>query len=94
MHRSQDHIQKVAAPSRCASHLFQACLPYRYASLYFIIAVPMDENELLVLELIQKYVETLDKYFGNVCELDLIFNFQKVLLSDHLSVHPCIYLHL
>jgi polyhydroxyalkanoate synthesis regulator phasin len=22
-------------------------------------------------------VEILDKYFGNVCELDLIFNFQK-----------------
>ncbi|OLY83152.1 AP-1 complex subunit sigma-2 [Smittium mucronatum] len=30
-----------------------------------------------MLELIHRYVETLDKYFGNVCELDLIFNFQK-----------------
>lgn len=49
----------------------------RYASLYFIVAIPMEENELLVLEMIQRYVETLDKYFGNVCELDLIFHFQK-----------------
>ena len=34
-------------------------------------------NELEVLEVMHRYVETLDKYFGNVCELDLIFNFQK-----------------
>ena len=26
----------------------------------------------------QAFVEILDKYFGNVCELDLIFNFHKV----------------
>jgi AP-1 complex subunit sigma 1/2 len=31
-----------------------------------------------VLELIHTFVEVLDKYFGNVCELDLIFNFHKV----------------
>ncbi|PVU97832.1 hypothetical protein BB561_000301 [Smittium simulii] len=30
-----------------------------------------------MLEIIHRYVEILDKYFGNVCELDLIFNFQK-----------------
>ena len=29
------------------------------------------------LEMIHMYVEILDKYFGNVCELDLIFNFHK-----------------
>ena len=27
--------------------------------------------------MIHMYVEILDKYFGNVCELDLIFNFHK-----------------
>ena len=31
----------------------------------------------LVLEEIHLYVEALDSYFGNVCELDLIFNFHK-----------------
>lgn len=24
-----------------------------------------------------RYVEQMDKYYGNVCELDIIFNFQK-----------------
>ena len=24
------------------------------------------------------FVETLDQYFGNVCELDIVFNFHKV----------------
>lgn len=36
------------------------------------------DNELANLELIQLFVEILDQYFGNVCELDLIFNFHKV----------------
>lgn len=29
------------------------------------------------MELIHKFVETIDSFFGNVCELDLIFNFEK-----------------
>ena len=49
----------------------------RYASLFFIVAVDATDNELLVLENIHHFVEILDKYFGNVCELDLIFNFHK-----------------
>ncbi|XP_020603231.1 AP-1 complex subunit sigma-2-like, partial [Orbicella faveolata] len=36
-----------------------------------------DDNELLTLEIIHRYVELLDKYFGSVCELDIIFNFEK-----------------
>ena len=50
----------------------------RYASLYFIVGIDSSDNELLALETIQHFVEILDKYFGNVCELDLIFNFHKV----------------
>ncbi len=50
----------------------------RYASLYFITIVDKDDNELLILEIIHFFVEVLDKYFNNVCELDLIFNFHKV----------------
>ncbi len=49
----------------------------RYASLYFAICIDPTDNELLALEQIHLYVETLDRYFGNVCELDLIFNFHK-----------------
>eukprot|EP00877_Chromochloris_zofingiensis_P013119 jgi/Chrzof1/8060/UNPLg00105.t1 len=49
----------------------------RYASLYFVCGVDASDNELLVLEIIHHFVEVLDRYFGNVCELDLIFNFHK-----------------
>jgi len=48
----------------------------RYASLYFCAAIDID-NELLTLEIIHRYVELLDKYFGSVCELDIIFNYEK-----------------
>lgn len=93
---------------------------HRYASLYFCVAIEKDDNELLTLEIIHRYVELLDKYFGSVstvitnfavtksrkpyviicffgllilsislchscvdfvyrkvCELDIIFNFEK-----------------
>ncbi|EAA17213.1 clathrin assembly protein AP19, small subunit [Plasmodium yoelii yoelii] len=49
----------------------------RYASLFFILCIDKSDNELITLEIIHHYVEVLDKYFGNVCELDLIFNFHK-----------------
>ncbi|XP_021900711.1 AP-1 complex subunit sigma-1-like [Carica papaya] len=49
----------------------------RYAGLYFCMCVDMDDNELEVLDIIHHYVEILDRYFGSVCELDLIFNFHK-----------------
>ena len=29
-------------------------------------------------QMIHLFVEILDRYFGNVCELDIIFNFHKV----------------
>jgi len=49
----------------------------RYASLFFCCAIEPDDNELITLEIIHRYVELLDKYFGSVCELDIIFNFEK-----------------
>lgn len=39
--------------------------------------VDMNDNELGILELIHLFVEVLDGYFGNVCELDLVFHFDK-----------------
>ena len=35
------------------------------------------KNELSFLEFIHNLVETLDKYFENVCELDIMFNIEK-----------------
>ena len=50
----------------------------RYASLFFIVGVDSDEeNELAILEFIHALVETIDKYFENVCELDIMFNLEK-----------------
>lgn len=39
---------------------------FRYASLYFLCAIEQTDNELICLELIHRYVELLDKYFGSV----------------------------
>ena len=49
----------------------------RYASLFFIAGCAATDNELISLEIVHRYVEQMDKYYGNVCELDIIFNFQK-----------------
>ena len=49
----------------------------RYASLFFLVGVDDGENELATLEFIHALVETLDRYFGNVCELDLMFHIEK-----------------
>lgn len=49
----------------------------RYASLYFMAVIERDDNQLLTLEIIHRYVEVLDRYFGSVCELDIIFNFER-----------------
>eukprot|EP00759_Apiculatamorpha_spiralis_P050327 PhF_6_TR4601/c1_g1_i1/m.6458/K12399/AP3S; AP-3 complex subunit sigma len=49
-----------------------------YATLYFIMVVDGSESELAILDLIQVFVEILDKCFENVCELDLVFHSEKV----------------
>ncbi|CAH8355012.1 unnamed protein product [Eruca vesicaria subsp. sativa] len=41
------------------------------------MCIDQEDNELEVLEIIHHYVVILDRYFGSVCELDLIFNFHK-----------------
>lgn len=54
-------------------------LIYRhYATLYFVFAVDAQESDLGILDLIQVFVEALDKRFENVCELDLIFHSDRV----------------
>ena len=50
----------------------------RYAGLFFSLCVDATDNELAYLESIHLFVEILDHYFSNVCELDLVFNFHKV----------------
>jgi len=40
--------------------------------------VDVNDNELAYLEAVHLFVEVLDRFFGSVCELDLVFNFHKV----------------
>ena len=64
----------------------------RYASLFFIVGVEGDdENELAILEFIHALVETLDRYFENVCELDIMFNLEKAhFILDEMVMNGCI----
>lgn len=38
----------------------------RYASLFFVCGIGAADNELITLEIVHRYVEVLDRYFGNV----------------------------
>ena len=63
----------------------------RYASLFFLVGVSEEENELATLELIHSLVEALDKYFGNVCELDLMYHIDKAhYILGEMIVNGCI----
>lgn len=65
----------------------------RYASLYFIIGVDVEDdiNELSYLEFIHNLVETLDKYFENVCELDIMYNIEKAhFIVEEFILNGCI----
>merc|ERR1712014_274947 len=48
------------------------------ATLYFVIVADSAESELGILDLIQVFVQVLDSCFENVCELDLIYHFDRV----------------
>ncbi|KAK9810668.1 hypothetical protein WJX73_008890 [Symbiochloris irregularis] len=63
----------------------------RYASLFFLVGVDNDENELAILEFIHCMVETLDRFFANVCELDLMFNLEMAhFVVDEMMMNGCI----
>ena len=56
----------------------------RYASLFFIVGSKLATdndaatvNELALLEFIHAFVETIDQYFENVCELDIVMRLDK-----------------
>jgi len=60
----------------------------RYASLFFIVGVDEGTNELGTLEFIHCIVETYDKYFENVCELDIMFNLEKAhIILDEMVIN-------
>ncbi|QWW24034.1 hypothetical protein CA7LBN_002868 [Candidozyma auris] len=50
----------------------------RYAGLFFVVSIDYLDNELTYLESVHFFVEILDTYYDNVCELDLVFNFHRL----------------
>ncbi len=57
----------------------------RYASLFFIVGTRLSkdgddnpENELGLLEFIHNLVETMDKWAGSICELDIMYQLEQV----------------
>lgn len=83
-HRLTNDIHRMISSREHRQHsnfveLHESKLVYkRYAGLYFIAGVDLNDDELLYLSSIQLLVEVLDSHFVNVCELDLVFNFYKV----------------
>ncbi|XP_022774146.1 uncharacterized protein LOC111316469, partial [Durio zibethinus] len=66
-----------------------------FTTLYFVFLFDSSENEVAMLDLIQVFVETLDKCFKNVCELDIVFNYSKVrscLKCHHSHSEVCFWL--
>ena len=61
----------------------------RYASLYFCCGVEQTDNELMSLEVIHRYVELLDKYFGSVSQTSGVISFVQILYGT--MVHMRIY---
>ena len=70
----------------------------RYASLFFIVGTKPDvgvaenhENELGMLEFIHTLVETMDKWAGSICELDIMYQLEEVhFLVDEMVQNGCI----
>ena len=59
-------------------HLGNKIVFRRYNSMVIVTVIDQTENELAVLEFIHLFVETLEKYFENLSEMDIMFNLDKV----------------
>lgn len=73
----QDCLQKVGPGQSLGERGYLELMlvfTCRYASLYFCCAIEQNDNELLTLEIIHRYVELLDKYFGSVSSCDCVTN--------------------
>ncbi|KAI9839462.1 MAG: hypothetical protein M1819_002087 [Sarea resinae] len=69
---------KSTSPSEPHNDLPSLVTYRHYATLYFIVISTSTESPLALLDFIQVFVESLDRLFENVCELDLIFNFETL----------------
>ncbi|KAJ5707754.1 AP-3 adaptor complex subunit sigma [Penicillium malachiteum] len=71
---SQGASSSASGPSDAPTQI-----TYRtYATLSFIMISTSMESPLALIDLIQVFVEALDRMFENVCELDLIFGYETM----------------
>jgi AP-3 complex subunit sigma len=49
-----------------------------FASLYFVVIADSCESELGILDLLQVFVHVLDSCFENICELDIVYHYDRV----------------
>ncbi len=75
---STSHASSSSSPREAVSDSPSLVTYRQYATLYFIVISTATESPLALIDLIQVYVEALDRLFENVCELDLIFNFESM----------------
>ena len=63
-------------PSQCSFIEFRdhKVVYRRYASLFFIVGLENEDNELAAYEFIHHYLVIMDKIFQNICELDIMLN--------------------
>ncbi|KAF8107786.1 hypothetical protein N665_0117s0054 [Sinapis alba] len=54
-----------------------------YEGLFFSLCVDITDNELAYLECIHLFLEILDQFFSNVCELDLVFQLPRTTSKHH-----------
>lgn len=82
----RDRFTKSIAEQICTrDKSFSSILEYlgykivykKFASLFFAVCIDMDDNEFDSLNIIGLFVEMLDSEFGSVCELDMIFQFER-----------------
>jgi len=73
-------LRKAFQPKQCTFYEMDALLIVfrRYMDLFFIVGVDFSENELSIFALISCLVERLSSLFNNVCELDVMFNLEKL----------------
>ena len=72
-------LPKLTRQSHDASWQNFTLVYRKYATLYIVAIVDERENLLSTLDLIHLFVQTLDKVFPNVTELDIVFNYDKIM---------------
>ncbi|KAM0939016.1 putative adaptor protein complex, sigma subunit [Dioscorea sansibarensis] len=67
-------------------HEFNLIIIALYHQLHCIL-----QNKLVILEFIHLLVETMDRHFGNVCELGIMFHLEKAhFMLEEMVINGCV----